>query len=74
MNSRVEQNEDPKRIYDYIEKHTEIKPALEQRCSLPEIVECCLLYTRGFATYCTISNTVKAIGIGGAASLFISSL
>ena len=68
----VEQNVDPKRIHEYIEQHPEIKPALVQRCSLPEIVECCLLYTRGFATYCTISNTVKTIGIGGAASLFIS--
>ena len=68
----VEQNVSPKRLHDYIEQHSEIKPALVQRCSLTEIVDCCLLYTRGFATYCTISNTVKAIGIGGAASLFIS--
>ena len=68
----VEQNVSPKRLHDYIEQHSEIKPALVQRCSLTEIADCCLLYTRGFATYCTISNTVKAIGIGGAASLFIS--
>ena len=31
-----------------------------------------LTYPRGFVTYCTISNTVKAIGIGGSASLFLS--
>ena len=29
-------------------------------------------YPRGFATYCTVSNTVRAIGIGGTASLFLS--
>ena len=68
----VEQNVTPKRIHEYIQNHSEIQTALVQRCSLHEIVDCCLLYTRGFATYCTISNTVNAIGIGGAASLFIS--
>ena len=68
----VEQNVTPKRLHEYIQQHPDIQTALVQRCSLSEIVDCCLLYTRGFATYCTISNTVKAIGIGGAASLFIS--
>ena len=38
----------------------------------PAIVETVHTCPKGFASYCTISNTVKAIGIGGSASLFAS--
>ena len=40
--------------------------------SISLIVELATSYPRGFATYCTVSNTVRAIGIGGTASLFLS--
>ena len=36
-----------------------------------EMVDIALTYTRGFSTYWPISNTVKAIGIGGPASLLL---
>ena len=51
---------------------TALQATLENRASLPTIVNIALTYPRGFITYCTISNTVKAIGIGGSASLFLS--
>lgn len=45
---------------------------LEARATLPAIVDIALTHPKGFSAYCTVSNTVKAIGIGGVASLFLS--
>ena len=42
---------------------------LQGRASLSLIVDLAISYPRGFATYCTVSHTVRAIGIGGSASL-----
>ena len=59
-------------IHKLISADPTLKSTLESRASLPTIVNIALTYPRGFVTYCTISNTVKAIGIGGSASLFVS--
>ena len=45
---------------------------LEQRATIETIVQIALDFPKGFSSYCTISNTVKAIGIGGVASVFVS--
>ena len=58
-------------IHKLISADPALQSTLENRASLPTIV-IALTYPRGFVTYCTISNTVKAIGIGGSASLFLS--
>ena len=59
-------------IHKLISADPTLQSTLESRASLPAIVNIALTYPRGFVTYCTISNTVKAIGIGGSASLFLS--
>ena len=59
-------------IHKLISADPTLQTTLESRASLPTIVHIALTYPRGFVTYCTISNTVKAIGIGGSASLFLS--
>ena len=59
-------------IHKLISADPTLQSTLESRASLPTIVNIALTYPRGFVTYCTISNTVKAIGIGGSASLFLS--
>ena len=46
---------------------------LAGRATLDTIVSIALDFPEGFSSYCTISNTVKAIGIGGVASVFVSS-
>ena len=38
---------------------------LERRATIETIVQIALDFPKGFSSYCTISNTVKAIGIGG---------
>ena len=40
--------------------------------TIETIVQVALDFPKGFSSYCTISNTVKAIGIGGVASVFVS--
>ena len=45
---------------------------LERRATIDTIVQIALEFRKGFSSYCTISNTVKAIGIGGVASIFVS--
>ena len=45
---------------------------LERRATIETIVQIALDFPKGFSSYCTISNTVKAIGIGGVASVFVS--
>ena len=59
-------------IHKLISADPTLQSTLESRASLPTIVNIALTYPRAFVTYCTISNTVKAIGIGGSASLFVS--
>ena len=59
-------------IHKLISADPTLQATLESRASLSTIVNIALTYPRGFVTYCTISNTVKAIGIGGSASLFLS--
>ena len=59
-------------IHKLISADPTLQATLESRASLSTIVNIALTYPRGFVTYCTISNTVKAIGIGGSASLFVS--
>ena len=60
------------------EIHTKVSndPALhqdlERRATIDTIVQVALDFPKGFSSYCTISNTVKAIGIGGVASVFVS--
>ena len=45
---------------------------LETLATLPVIISLAIDFPRYFTSYCTLSNTVKAIGIGGTASLFLS--
>ena len=59
-------------IHKLISADPTLQSTLENRASLSTIINIALTYPRGFVTYCTISNTVKAIGIGGSASLFLS--
>lgn len=59
-------------IYAYISKSPAMIRDLEARATLPAIVDIALTHPKGFSAYCTVSNTVKAIGIGGVASLFLS--
>ena len=60
-------------IYWHIQKHSEVlTPQLEAFATLKAIVEIVHSCPKGFTSYCAISNTVKAIGIGGSASLFVT--
>ena len=59
-------------IHRYITGNAALQADLQSRASISLIVELATSYPRGFATYCTVSNTVRAIGIGGTASLFLS--
>ena len=56
-------------IHAHIKDDTALILELEDRATLPAIIE---LVKRFFTSYCTLSNAVKAIGIGGTASLFLS--
>ena len=70
---RRDHNDTPMEIYNHIQAHAEeLVPQLEAFATLRAIVEIVHTCPKGFASYCTISNTVKAIGIGGSASLFAS--
>ena len=57
---------------EHIKDDTALIQELEDRATLPAIIELVKQFPRFFTSYCTLSNTVKAIGIGGTASLFLS--
>ena len=59
-------------IHAHIKDDTALIQELEDRATLPAIIELVENFPRFFTSYCTLSNTVKAIGIGGTASLFLS--
>ena len=59
-------------IHAHIKDDTALVQELEDRATLPAIIELVKQFPRFFTSYCTLSNTVKAIGIGGTASLFLS--
>ena len=59
-------------IHAHIKDDTALILELEDRATLPAIIELVKHFPRFFTSYCTLSNTVKAIGIGGTASLFPS--
>ncbi len=59
-------------IHAHIKGDTALILELEERATLPAIIELVKQFPRFFTSYCTLSNTVKAIGIGGTASLFLS--
>ena len=51
-------------VHRYITGNAALQADLQSRASISLIVELATSYPRGFATYCTVSNTVRAIGIG----------
>ena len=62
----------PMEIHNHILTHPEIIPDLENLATLEAIVEIVHACPKRFTSYCTISNTVRAIGIRGSASLYFS--
>ena len=50
----------------------DLVPQLEALATFRAIVDIVHTCSKGFTSYCTISNTVKAIGIGGSVFLFVS--
>ena len=59
-------------IHSHIKDDALLIQELEALATLPAIVKLVKDFPRFFTSYCTLSNTVKAIGIGGTASLFLS--
>ena len=59
-------------IHSHIKDDASLIQELEALATLPAIVKLVNDFPRFFTSYCTLSNTVKAIGIGGTASLFLS--
>ena len=59
-------------IHSHIKDDAPLIQELETLATLPAIVKLVKDFPRFFTSYCTLSNTVKAIGIGGTASLFLS--
>ena len=59
-------------IHAKISNNPTLHQDLERRATIDTIVQVALDFPKGFSSYCTISNTVKAIGIGGVASVFVS--
>ena len=59
-------------IHAKISNDPTLHQELERRATIETIVQIALDFPKGFSSYCTISNTVKAIGIGGVASVFVS--
>ena len=62
----------PMEIHNWIVSHPELLPELHALATLETIVDIVHASPKGFTSYCTISNTVRAIGIGGSASLYFS--
>ena len=61
-----------KEIHTKISNDPTLHQDLARRATIDTIVQIALDFPKGFSSYCTISNTVKAIGIGGVASVFVS--
>ena len=59
-------------IHTKISNNPTLHQNLERMATIETIVQVALDFPKGFSSYCTISNTVKAIGIGGVASVFVS--
>ena len=59
-------------IHSHIKDDAPLIQELEALATLPAIVNLVKDFPRFFTSYCTLSNTVKAIVIGGTASLFLS--
>ena len=59
-------------IHHFLSTHPEIINQLLPHATLSNIVHIARSNPQGFSAYCTISNTVKAIGIGGTASIYLS--
>ena len=59
-------------IHEKIRQNPTLHQNLERMATLETIVQIAIDFPKGFSSYCTISNTVKAIGIGGVASVFLS--
>ena len=59
-------------IHAHIKDDAPLIQELEALATLPAIIDLVKDFPRFFTSYCTLSNTVKAIGIGGTASLFLS--
>ena len=59
-------------IFAHIKDDAPLILELETLATLPTIISIAIDFPRYFTSYCTLSNTVKAIGIGGTASLFLS--
>ena len=58
-------------IHTKISNNPTLHQNLERMATIETIVQVALDFPKGFSSYCTISNTVKAIGIGGVASVFV---
>ena len=59
-------------IHHFLSTHPEFIDQLLPHATLSNIVLIARSNPQGFSAYCTISNTVKAIGIGGTASIYLS--
>ena len=59
-------------IHTKISNDPTLHQDLERRATIETIVQIAFDFPKRFPSYCTISNTVKAIGIGGVASVFVS--
>ena len=59
-------------IHHYLSTHPDLIHQLLPHATLSNIVHIARSNPQGFSAYCTISNTVRAIGIGGTASIYLS--
>ena len=59
-------------IHQFLSAHPDLVGQLLPHAALSNIVHIARSNPQGFTAYCTISNTVKAIGIGGTASIYFS--
>ena len=66
------ENVTAREIHAKISNNPTLHQDMERRATIDTIVQIALDFPKGFSSYCTISNTVKAIGIGGVASVFVS--
>ena len=59
-------------IHQFLSTRPDLINQLLPHATLSNIVHIARSNPQGFSAYCTISNTVKAIGIGGTASIYLS--
>ena len=59
-------------IHHYLSTHSDLIHQLLPHATLSNIVHIARSNPQEFSAYCTISNTVRAIGIGGTASIYLS--